>query len=179
MTNIAVDLQDSAIPIDEIQSHPSNPRKGDIQGIADSLRVNGQYSPIVVDSRNGNILAGNHTWRAAKSLGWEKIAVVHVDVDDQHAKRILLSDNRTSDLATYDRPNLIALIETLRPDLDGSGWDVRSLEKLHQLEDEDGDIFGGGDTDTEGGTATASTKKIFCGIYCTVSYTHLTLPTKA
>ena len=141
MTNIAVDLQDSAIQIDEIQSHPSNPRKGDIQGIADSLRVNGQYSPIVVDSRNGNILAGNHTWRAAKSLGWEKIAVVHVDVDDQQAKRILLSDNRTSDLATYDRPNLIALIETLRPDLDGSGWDVRSLEKLHQLEDEDGDIF--------------------------------------
>ena len=163
MTNIAVDLQDSAIPIDEIQSHPSNPRKGDIQGIADSLRVNGQYSPIVVDSRNGNILAGNHTWRAAKSLGWEKIAVVHVDVDDQQAKRILLSDNRTSDLATYDRPNLIALIETLRPDLDGSGWDVRSLEKLHQLEDEDGDIFGGGDTDTEGGTATASTKKIHVG----------------
>ena len=85
--------------------------------------------------------------------------MVHVDVDDQQAKRILLSDNRTSDLATYDSPNLIALIETLRPDLDGSGWDVRSLEKLHQLEDEDGDIFGGRDTDSEGGTATATTNR--------------------
>ena len=109
MTNIAVDLQDTAVPIDDVQSHPSNPRKGDIQGIAESLQVNGQYSPIVVDARNGNILAGNHTWRAAKSLGWEKISVVHVDVNDEQAKRILLADNRTSDLATYDRPELISL----------------------------------------------------------------------
>ena len=125
MTNIATDLQDNAIPIDSIQSHPRNPRKGDIQGIADSLRVNGQYSPVIVDARNGNILAGNHTWRAAKSLGWDQIAVLHVEVDDNQAKRILLSDNRTSDLATYDRPNLIQLIESIRPDLDGSGWDER------------------------------------------------------
>ena len=161
MTNIADDLQDSAIPIDSIQSHPRNPRKGDIQGIADSLRVNGQYSPVIVDVRNGNILAGNHTWRAAKSLGWDQIAVLHVEVDDNEAKRILLSDNRTSDLATYDRPNLIQLIESIRPDLDGSGWDERSLDRLRQLEDEDEDLFGGGSTDSERDPVT--TKKIHVG----------------
>ena len=161
MTNIAADLQDNAVPIGSIQSHPRNPRKGDIQGIADSLRVNGQYSPVIVDVRNGNILAGNHTWRAAKSLGWDQIAVLHVDVDDNEAKRILLSDNRTSDLATYDRPNLIQLIESIRPDLDGSGWDERSLDRLRQLEDEDEDLFGGGSTDT--GKDPATTKKIHVG----------------
>ena len=74
MAKIADDLKGSAIPIDDIHSHPVNPRKGDITGIAESLEVNGQYSPVVVDARNGNILAGNHTWRAAKSLGWEEIA---------------------------------------------------------------------------------------------------------
>ena len=84
-------------------------------------------------------------------------------MDDQQAKRILLSDNRTSDLATYDRPNLIALIETLRPDLDGSGWDDRSLEKLHQLEESDEDIFGGSGSDDTGDGMTASTQKIHVG----------------
>ena len=143
MAKIAGDLEGAAIPIDSIQSHPLNPRKGDLVGISESLEVNGQYSPVIVDARNGNILAGNHTWKAAKNLGWDQIAVVHVDVDDQQAKRILLADNRTSDLATYDVQNLIALIETIRPDLDGSGWDRRSLERLYQLEEGE-DIFGGG-----------------------------------
>ena len=163
MTNIAVDLQDTAIPIDEVQSHPSNPRKGDIQGIAESLRVNGQYSPIIVDARNGNILAGNHTWRAAKSLGWDEISVVHVDVSDEQAKRILLADNRTSDLATYDRPGLISLIETLKPDFDGSGWDKRSLERLYQLEESDEDIFGGSGSSDDGPGEGPTTKKLHVG----------------
>jgi len=161
MTNIAVDLQESAVPIDSVQSHPRNPRKGDIQGIAESLRVNGQYSPVIVDSRNGNILAGNHTWRAAKSLGWDTIAALRVDVNDQQAKRILLADNRTSDLATYDRPNLIQLIESLRPDLEGSGWDERSLERLHQLDEADEDIFGG--LDPKQSNLGETTKKIHVG----------------
>ena len=147
MGNIADDLEELIVGIDSVQSHPANPRQGDVPGIAESLDVNGQYAPIVVDLRNGNILAGNHTWKAAKSLGWKEIAVVHVEVDDQQAKRILLADNRTSDLATYDRQNLIELIERLSPDLEGSGWDKRSLERLYQMEEfsDFEDIFSGGD----------------------------------
>ena len=163
MTNIAVDLKDTAVPINDIHSHPHNPRKGDISGIADSLRVNGQYSPVVVDARNGNILAGNHTWRAAKSLGWDEIAAIHVDVNDDQAKRILLADNRTSDLATYDRPNLISLIESLRPDLDGSGWNDRDLDRLYLLEEGDEDIFGDGDNGSESEETKATTTKIHVG----------------
>ena len=163
MTNIAVDLKDTAVPINDIHSHPHNPRKGDISGIADSLRVNGQYSPVVVDARNGNILAGNHTWRAAKSLGWDEIAAIHVDVNDDQAKRILLADNRTSDLATYDRPNLISLIESLRPDLDGSGWNDRDLDRIYLLEEGDEDIFGDGDNGSESEETKATTTKIHVG----------------
>lgn len=163
MDKIAPDLKDLVVGIDTVHSHPSNPRRGDVPGIAESLNVNGQYAPIVVDLRNGNILAGNHTWKAAKSLGWDEIAVVHVEVDDQQAKRILLADNRTSDLATYDRGNLLGLIEQLSPDLEGSGWDKRSLERLYQMEEFDGedDIFGGGGMEQSGDEAT--TKKIHVG----------------
>lgn len=162
MAGIAGDLEGLTVDIDSIQSHPSNPRRGDVPGIAESLKVNGQYSPVIVDARNGNILAGNHTWKAAKSLGWDAIAAVHVEVDDQQAKRILLADNRTSDLAIYDRANLIELIERLAPDLEGSGWDKRSLERLRRLDefDEEFDIFAGGGEESEVG---ATTKKIHVG----------------
>lgn len=162
MAGIAGDLEGLTVDIDSIQSHPSNPRRGDVPGIAESLKVNGQYSPVIVDARNGNILAGNHTWKAAKSLGWDAIAAVHVEVDDQQAKRILLADNRTSDLAIYDRANLIELIERLAPDLEGSGWDKRSLERLRRLDelDDEFDIFAGGGEESEVG---ATTKKIHVG----------------
>jgi ParB-like chromosome segregation protein Spo0J len=66
------------------------------------LEINKQYRPIVVQKSTNKILAGNHTWLAAQSLGWEEIAVVYVDVDDVAAKRIVLADNRTNDLADYD-----------------------------------------------------------------------------
>jgi hypothetical protein len=50
-----------------------NVRQGDIGAISESLKAHGQYRPIVVDKRTNRILAGNHTWKAAKSLGWTQI----------------------------------------------------------------------------------------------------------
>jgi hypothetical protein len=43
------------------------------------------------------VLAGNHRLIAARELGWEHLAVVCMDVDEEQARRILLVDNRSSD----------------------------------------------------------------------------------
>ena len=59
------------------------------------------------------ILAGNHTWKAAKALGWTQIAATPVVCDDQQALRILLADNKANDLATYDEPELVELLKQL------------------------------------------------------------------
>ncbi|MFF3465349.1 ParB/RepB/Spo0J family partition protein [Streptomyces sp. NPDC001984] len=96
-----------AVPIDDLTGYHRNPRTGDVAAIAESLRVNGQYKAIVVNrgthtGRPNEILAGNHTWAAAKQLGWEQIAATFVDVSDEDAARIVVVDNRTSDLAGYD-----------------------------------------------------------------------------
>ncbi|MER5917803.1 ParB N-terminal domain-containing protein [Streptomyces sp. NPDC001982] len=123
-----------AVPVDDLTEYHRNPRNGDVDAIAESLRVNGQYKAIVVNrgthtGRPNEILAGNHTWAAAKQLGWEQIAATWVDVSDEDAARIVVVDNRTSDLAGYDSDLLADILEEL-PDLDGTGYDQNALDKL-------------------------------------------------
>ena len=45
--------------------------------IAESLTVNGLYRPIVT-TKDGTILAGNHTYLAAESLGWSDESLVEL-----------------------------------------------------------------------------------------------------
>lgn len=127
-----IKVQTEVVDILSLKPHKLNARKGNLNAIAESLRVNGQYRPIVVDLNSKEILAGNHTWLAAKSLGWEKIAVTYIDVDSQTAKRIVLADNRTSDLSTYDDSALLDILESLE-DLEGTGFAPEDLERLDGL----------------------------------------------
>jgi len=120
------------IPIDSVKPHPRNPRTNDPMKIAASLKQHGQYRPIVVRKDTNEILAGNHTWAAAQKLGWKSISAVIIECDDKKATRILLADNRTSDLATYNETKLLDVLYSL-DDLLGTGFsedDVSDLEIL-------------------------------------------------
>jgi DNA modification methylase len=124
-------------PVAELRIYHRNPRVGNVDRIAESLRVNGQYKPVVVNigshtGRPHEVLAGNHTLKAARDLGWDDIAAVTVDVDDDQAARIVLADNRTADLATHDDRLLLELLSDL-PDLDGTGYDPGDLDELEAL----------------------------------------------
>lgn len=101
------------VDVSKLKGYDKNPRKGNVKAIAESLKTNSQYRPIVVQKSSMKILAGNHTWKAAKELGWKKIAAVFVDVNDEEAKRIVLADNRTNDLADYDNTILAELLKDL------------------------------------------------------------------
>ena len=116
---IRKELQHLAIEIDEVHTHPSNVRQGDVGAICESLKAHGQYRPIVYQQSTKRILAGNHTWKAAKALGWQQIAATPIICDDQQALRILLADNKANDLATYDEPELIELLKQLADTSDG------------------------------------------------------------
>src|SRR5829696_6904601 len=117
------------LPVDRVRPHPRNPRRGDITAIKESLELNGQYRPIVVNGRSMEVMAGNHTLLAARELGWEEIAVNFVDVDEEQARRVLLVDNRTNDLASYDTEGLVELLEEL-DGLEGTGYDDEALGDL-------------------------------------------------
>jgi ParB-like chromosome segregation protein Spo0J len=135
---IAPEIGHLAVPVDTLRSFHGNARQGALPVIRDSLLQHGQYRPIVVNrgektGRPNEVLAGNHTLAGAIDLGWDKIAVTWVDVDDDAAKRIVLVDNRSNDLAGYDDRLLVELIESLDDKdigLEGTGYTDADLAKL-------------------------------------------------
>ena len=118
------------VPPGALLEYPGNPRRGDVPAIAESLRVHGQYKPIVVQEGTNHILVGNHTWKAAVSLGWPEIDVIFATVDDEAARKIVLADNRLSDLASYSADDLAALLSELGGDYAGSGYSADDLARL-------------------------------------------------
>ena len=124
--------QVASVPINSLEAYPTNPRRGDIDSIALSLKAHGQYRPIVVQYGTNFILAGNHTYKAAKKLGWKKIKITYIEVDETTARRIVLADNRLTDLAGYNEPLLKSLLQAL-PELDGTGFTQSEVDILDRL----------------------------------------------
>lgn len=127
-------LEISAQPLAELHPYYKNPRKGNVDAIAESLRVRGQYKPIVVNvgtytGRPMEILAGNHTYLAAAALSWDAIDVVTVDVPDEQAAQIVLADNRIADLGDYD-DDLLRDVLGDAGDLTGTGYTEADLEAM-------------------------------------------------
>jgi hypothetical protein len=127
-------LEITVRPIDDLILLPGNPRHGDIGAISLSLERFGQMKPIVVDDKNV-ILAGNHTFLAAKALGWTEIATVTADqLQGAEKSAFALADNRLSDLATYDDDLLLDMATHIRDEtgsLDGTGYDQDDLDALY------------------------------------------------
>ena len=126
-------LKVERVKTSQLSLHPHNARQGDVGAICQSLEAHGQYRPLVVQRSTGNVLAGNHTLQAAQALGWTEVDVTYLDVDDDQALRILLVDNRSNDLATYNNSVLTDLLESLvRSDfgLEGTGFDGSDLDDL-------------------------------------------------
>jgi ParB-like chromosome segregation protein Spo0J len=122
------------VAIRQLKHHPDNPRIGNVDAIAESLEVHGQYRPVVVNRQTNHIVAGNHTVKAARRLGWRNVNVTWVDVDSRTELAMLLADNRLGDLATYDEPLLLDLLTSM-PDLSGTGWSQDAIDELLRSQD--------------------------------------------
>lgn len=129
------DLGTNLAPIDNYHPHPDNYNNGDIEAIAESIEVNGMYRPIFVQKSTCYIIAGNHTWHACKMLGAVEIPVIHLDVDDNTAMRIMIADNRTASLAQPDNGQLLVLLDRLaeQDSLHGTGYKEFDREALRHL----------------------------------------------
>jgi len=127
-------LQPLAVAIESLTGLESNPRKGDVAAVAASLARFGQRKPIVARKDDGTIIAGNHTWQAAKKLGWKEIAVAFVGDDDVTAQAYALADNRTAELGSYDEELLLQMIQEIQKIdedlLADTGWAQKDFEQL-------------------------------------------------
>jgi ParB-like chromosome segregation protein Spo0J len=119
-----------AYPIDQLEEHPDNPRRGDEAAIEASMRAHGFYGVVVVQRSTRRILVGNHRTRVARRLGYDAVPVMLADVDDDQARRLLLVDNRANDTAAYDDEALTRLLADLDGVFDGTGYDSGDLREL-------------------------------------------------
>lgn len=134
LSYIAESLRALAVPIDSLTPNPVNPRQGDVGAVSASLKRFGQRKPIVVQAKTGIVYAGNHTFVAAKALGWTHIARVPIDANQTDLTAFGIADNRTSDLGTYDQAMLAELLQALARDgeLEGTGYDGEDVDRLMQ-----------------------------------------------
>jgi hypothetical protein len=129
--------------VDNLTELPGNPRKGDVDAIARSLRVFGQRKPVTarrtaVDEHGapvGYVTAGNHTLLAARDkLGWSHIAVVWVEEDETTANAWAVADNHLSEMGSNDADLLASMLGQIAeadPDLfKATAYTDGQLEKL-------------------------------------------------
>ena len=129
------------VDVRKLDVHPDNPRQGDIGAIVVSIEENGWYGTLVAQRSTNRVLAGNHRLQAAIAADIKEVPVYWVDVDDAQAKKILLADNRTSDLASYDDFQLLEILQNLDAEdhgLIGTGFDNEDLDNLLKDLDNDG-----------------------------------------
>lgn len=126
------ELEGMAVPMTELVMHPGNPRVGAVETIKRSLERFGQMRPILVDQREGTIIAGKHTFLAARELGWTEIACVHTEIPEDEAIAYMLMDNHCSDEATWDDVGLLSVLEDMRSKdmLDATGFSMDDIEDL-------------------------------------------------
>ncbi|MBV8780946.1 MAG: ParB N-terminal domain-containing protein [Phycisphaerae bacterium] len=136
------------VDITTLSPDPANARKHgekNLEAIKVSLRRFGQQKPIVVDANN-IVRAGNGTLEAARALGWKVISIARSELAGSEMTAFAIADNRTAELAEWDKDELAAELGGLREDgfdLGELGYDEKDLGKLlgeELLEDKVGEL---------------------------------------
>ena len=123
-------MQVQSVDIEILIPDPENVRlhnKKNLDAIKNSLIRFGQQKPVVVDKDN-KVVAGNGTLAAAKDLGWDQLEVVYTDLNDSESVAFAIADNRTAELAEWDRGTLAKMFKD--KDVGEVGFSRREIEQM-------------------------------------------------
>lgn len=109
--------------------HPANPRRGNIEAIAESIRENGWHGVVTIQESTGMVVVGWHRSRAAIEVGLSLLPVEVIDCSDAEALRKVIADNRSSDLAEYD----VGLLTSTLADLEALTGTLYGPDELADL----------------------------------------------
>jgi ParB-like chromosome segregation protein Spo0J len=121
-------------PIDDFQPHPDNYNVGDVKAIMYSLSFYNQVRAILVQKSTGYIVAGNHTWKAAKALAWEYVAANVVDMTDAQARKYLVADNAIARKGKWSETKISELVQLSLAD--GASVQELGYNTMDELEDQ-------------------------------------------
>lgn len=134
--------------------HPKRARTSNVDAIVDSIKNHGFLGGVIVQTSTRYVLVGNGRLEAAKACKLKEVPAFWIDCSDVEAEKILLVDNRCSDLASYDDARLLQLLEELKATegLEGTGFDDEALaslvtalhqeQKINQVNGVDGEWVG-------------------------------------
>lgn len=123
------------VDIDSLVPDPDNTRrhnKRNLAAIRGSLERFGQVEPLVIRSSTNVVVGGNGRLEMLRELGYRKVLVTELELDDQTARALSVALNRTGDLATWDETKLTELLAELQEqefDLAVLGFDPADLAK--------------------------------------------------
>lgn len=134
--------------LSEIRPYDRNPRiipQAAVDAVAKSIAAFGFRQPIVVDG-HGVILAGHTRYRAAQQLGLTEVPVVwQSDITDIQARGYRIADNKTAEIAAWDRDALDMEVRELAEMDDGalaslgmSDWELERI--LHDCATDAGTV---------------------------------------
>lgn len=114
------------LKITAIKPYENNARINDdaVYKVAQSIQKCGYVAPIIVDENNV-ILAGHTRLKALKKLGYEEVEVqVETGLDEDTKRKYRLLDNKTAELATWDKTALEEELEKVDLSELDIEWDI-------------------------------------------------------
>ena len=122
--------------IADLKEYPNNARvitERAVEYVADSIREVGFLNPLVV-TRDGEIVCGHVSSRAAKKAGLEEVPCVVVDdLTEDQVKAFRLADNKTAAMAIWNAEKLAEEMKKLvgtQFTMEGMGFDERMLGEV-------------------------------------------------
>lgn len=137
--------------ISEIKEADSNVKDHDLGAIHESMNRFGFTSPLLLNEKTGQLVAGHGRLQALlqkKQLKEEAPANIKVDDNDdwyvpvirgvsfkneQEAQAYLIADNRLTELGGWNNDELVKELEKLaeQSSLDGTGFDLSNMQELY------------------------------------------------
>lgn len=121
--------------VDKLVPYEKNAKRHEpaqVQKLVALIQRYGWTQPIVVQKATGSIIAGHGRRLAALDMGLKKVPVNVLDVTDEEARALRLSDNRVTS-TDYDASLVQQEIYDLKDlgfDVHSMGFDVRELDFL-------------------------------------------------
>jgi DNA modification methylase len=159
------------IEIEKLHPWENNPRVNDhaISIVADSIRSFGFNVPILCDL-NLTIIAGHTRWKAAQTLGFDKVPVILLRMTDVQRKAFAIADNKSAEIADWDFPKLREIFTELKSEdinIENLGFSYEEVRRLIIDEDKDENVIpelNNGDIVTKTGDLfILGNHRLFCG----------------
>ncbi len=132
--------------ISAIKPYENNPRKNDdaVEEVANSIKAFGFKNPIIVD-KNLVVIAGHTRLKAAVKLGLTMVPVIVADdLNEDQANALRLADNKTAEIAKWDKKKLEEELKIINWELLGInmtdvGFDDIFASEFQEVVDDDFD----------------------------------------